>query len=81
MLSFDKITVHLDKSYKTDTTTSSSENDDRIEDDEKMVDEKYFDRLEIQHRLFKIIWNGNFSVPLQQQLCVGNTRVLEVGYV
>ena len=44
-------------------------------------EEKDFNRLEIQHDIFRIIWNSNFSVPLQHQLSKGNVRVLEVGYV
>ncbi|CAG8625975.1 16248_t:CDS:2, partial [Funneliformis caledonium] len=43
------------------------------------TDEKDFNRLELQHHLFKIIWDSNFSVPMQDQLSIGNTRVLEVG--
>src|SRR3954453_3734536 len=44
-------------------------------------DEKDFNRLEIKHHIFRIIWNSNFSVPLQHQLSTGSVRVLEVGYV
>ncbi|CAI2181898.1 11993_t:CDS:2 [Funneliformis geosporum] len=43
------------------------------------INEKDFNRLELQHHLFRIIWNSNFSVPMQSQLSIGNTRVLEVG--
>jgi hypothetical protein len=43
--------------------------------------EKDINRLEIQHHLFRIIWNGNFSVPMQHQLSRGRVKVLEVGYV
>ncbi|GBB97511.1 hypothetical protein RclHR1_00030068 [Rhizophagus clarus] len=41
--------------------------------------EKDINRLEIQHHLFRIIWNGNFSVPMQHQLSRGSVNVLEVG--
>lgn len=43
--------------------------------------EKDINRLDIQHHLFRIIWNGNFSVPMQHQLSRGRVKVLEVGYV
>src|SRR2546421_12827840 len=38
-------------------------------------DESDFNRLEIQHRLFRIIWNNNFSSPLQHQFRSEERRV------
>jgi hypothetical protein len=65
----------LFKNYLTDKNDINQEN--------FMIkfDEKYFNRSEIQHRIFRMIWDSNFSVPLQHQLSIGSVKVLEVGYV
>ncbi|RIA92175.1 hypothetical protein C1645_765787, partial [Glomus cerebriforme] len=36
-------------------------------------------RLEMQHYIFKYIWQNNFSTPIAKQLQVGGMKVLEVG--
>src|SRR3954466_5675639 len=36
-------------------------------------------RLEMQHHIFKYLWQSNFSTPIAKQLQAGGTKVLEVG--
>ncbi|RIA92171.1 hypothetical protein C1645_821068 [Glomus cerebriforme] len=53
----------------------SFENDEIV----NQFNEKDFNRLDILHHLFRIIWGNNFSIPLHHQLSRGRVRVLEVG--
>jgi hypothetical protein len=39
------------------------------------------ERLQRQHRLFKRIWQSNYSSPVEERLKSGGARILDIGYV
>ncbi|GBB97504.1 hypothetical protein RclHR1_00030061 [Rhizophagus clarus] len=41
--------------------------------------DNHANRLEMQHYIFKYLWQNNFSTPIAKQLQAGGTKVLEVG--
>ena len=43
-----------------------------------IIDEEV-ERLQRQHRLYKRIWQNNFSAPVEEKLKNGDARVLDVG--
>ncbi|CAG8730087.1 4953_t:CDS:2, partial [Dentiscutata heterogama] len=42
-------------------------------------DDEEVDRLQIQHFLYRNIWNGNYSAPVTELLERGNCKILDVG--
>ncbi|CAG8662853.1 12891_t:CDS:2 [Acaulospora morrowiae] len=44
-----------------------------------VIDEGEIDRLQVQHHIFRTLWEGNFKAPVEEILNSGNARVLDVG--
>src|SRR5581483_3614866 len=44
------------------------------------VDHDETDRSQMQHFMYKHVWGGNFSSPIEQQL-QSNSKILDIGYV
>ncbi|CAG8666510.1 24601_t:CDS:2 [Cetraspora pellucida] len=44
-------------------------------------DDEEVDRLQLQHFLYRTIWNGNYSAPVAEILEHGNCNVLDVGFI
>ncbi|CAG8563655.1 18676_t:CDS:2 [Acaulospora morrowiae] len=42
-------------------------------------DEEEVSRLDLQHKLVRYAWEGNFTAPMHKRLSEGNCRVLDVG--
>jgi len=42
-------------------------------------DEEEFDRENIQHNIFRYVWQGNFSSKIKERLIKGNTKVIDLG--
>ncbi|RIB27805.1 S-adenosyl-L-methionine-dependent methyltransferase [Gigaspora rosea] len=54
----------------------------RFHNDTKYImpnDDEEVDRLQMQHFLYRNIWNGNYSAPVTEFLERGNCKVLDVG--
>lgn len=45
------------------------------------VDHDETDRSQMQHFMYKHVWGGNFSSPIEQELQSDSMRILDVGYV
>lgn len=43
------------------------------------VDEDEIDRVQTQHFMYKHVWGGNFSSPMEELLCEEDTKVLDIG--